>query len=60
MLQYNFHACVMYAAGGISAIIIVAVLIITASATLAVIIILAKLKNDRHRNNIQGLKSELR
>ena len=52
--------CVMYAAGGISAIIIVAVLIITASATLAVIIILAKLKNDRHRNNIQGLKSELR
>jgi hypothetical protein len=48
-----------YAAGEIAAITIVAVLMIAALlVTLA--IILAKLKNDRHRNVIQGLKSEIR
>ena len=51
----------MYAAGEIAAIIIVTVLIITAlSVTCALAITLAKFKNDRHQNVIQGLKSELR
>ena len=56
------HAYVMYTAGGISATIIVAVLIIAAlSVTLAIIILAnSKLKNDRHQNVIQRLKSELR
>ena len=61
VLQYNFHPYVnMYTAGWISAIIIVAVLIITALSITLAVIILAKLKNDRHQNVIRGLKSELR
>lgn len=48
----------MYAASEIAAIIIAAVLIITA--LLVTLIILAKLKNDGHRNVIPNLKSELK